>query len=190
MDALNRTALLIVALLLVAVPVLLLLVAFGVVSAGAVNQYTGFQGAVSALGGVSLSGAPTVARAVIASVGVIVAIISLLFLLRELTFGKQVSRSAVIRDEPGSETRLTYTAVRALAKGAAREVGAESPSVSLIGAGKYLVDCRVQASSEFNYGDLADRVRDNIQRVLDEQSVPVKDVEVTVQGTVSHRKRG
>ena len=36
-----------------------------------------------------------------------------------------------------------------------------------------------------NYTELATRSKDNIQRVLQEQHVPVKDVEVTVQGTAS-----
>ncbi len=185
MDTFNRAVLIIAALLLVAVPVLLLLVAFAVVPANIINQYTGYQSAVSALGGISLSGASTAARAIIAAVGVVVAVVALVLLLRELTFGKEVSRSAVIEDKPGSETRLTYAAVRALSEGAAREAGAVSPSVSMTGTGEYLVDCRMQAPPEDNYGDLADRTRDNIRRVLDEQSVPVKGVEVTVQGTAS-----
>jgi hypothetical protein len=36
-----------------------------------------------------------------------------------------------------------------------------------------------------NYAELAARTRENIQRVLRDQGVPLKDVEVTVQGTAS-----
>jgi hypothetical protein len=41
----------------------------------------------------------------------------------------------------------------------------------------------IQVPSSDNYTDLAARVRGNIQRVLQDQGVPLKDVEVTVRGT-------
>lgn len=185
MNGLNRALLIVVAILLVAVPVFLLLVAFGLVPADAVNSYTGYRSAVSALGELSLSGASTGARAAIAAVGGLVAFVSLVLLLRELAFGKAVSRSAVIDDSPGSETRITYAAVRLLAEAAAREAGGESPSASLTGTRSYLVDLRIEAPREGGFGEVAGRVRENVRRVLDEQSVPVEDVEVTVRNVAS-----
>lgn len=188
MNAFNRFILLIVALLLIAVPVLFLLVNFGVLQADLINQYTNYQAGIEALGGIASADlTATPVRISIAIAGALVAIIALLFLLRELTFGKQVSRSAVIDDSPGSETRLTAKAVKTLAEGAAREVGAESPSASLSSPkGKpYFVECAIGVPKSGNYTEIASRVRENVRRVLEGQQVEVRDVEVTVQKSAS-----
>ena len=184
MNAFNRLVLLILALLLVVVPVLLLLIAFGVIPADLINQYTGYRGAVQALGDFSASTLTTVARAVIAVVGALVALIALLLLLREIPLGRRVSRSTVMDDTPGRETIITANAVKTLAESAAREVGAESPTASLASDGNsYVVFTGIQVPSSDNYTDLAARARGNIQRVLGDQGVPLKDVEVTVRET-------
>ncbi len=87
-------------------------------------------------------------------------------------------------DTPGRETIITASAVKALAESAAREVGAESPSASLASDGNsYVVFTGIQVPSSDNYTELAARTRGNIQRVLGDQGVPLKDVEVTVRGT-------
>jgi hypothetical protein len=185
-NALNRLVLLILALLLFAVPVVLLLICFRVIPADVVNQYTGYRGAIEALGGFSASSLTTTARVVIAIVGALVALIALLLLLRELTFGRRVSRSTVMDDTPGRETVITANAVKTLAESAAREVGAESPSASLASDNdSYIVFAGIQAPSSDNYSELAARARENIRSVLEDQRVPVKDVEVTVRGTAS-----
>lgn len=188
MNAFNRFILLVVALLLIAVPVLLLLLNFVVLGSGLINQYTNYQAGVEALGGiVNADLTATAVRISIAVAGALVAIIALLFLLRELTFGKTVSRSALIDDSPGSETRLTSKAVKTLAEGAAREVGADSPTASLSSPkGKpYLVECAIGVPRSGNYTELASRVRENVRQVLESQQVEVKDVEVTVQRSAS-----
>jgi len=179
-NALNRIILLIVALLLVAVPVLLLLMTWGFIQPDVVDQYTGYRGAVQALGDFQASTLTTGTRVVIA----VVALIALLLLLRELTLGRRVSRSTVMDDTPGRETIITANAVKTLAESAAREVGAESPSVSLASEGNsYLVFTGIQVPQSDNYTDLAARATENIQRVLGDQGVPLKDVEVTVRET-------
>ncbi|HEX5975427.1 MAG TPA: hypothetical protein VFY57_09750, partial [Rubrobacteraceae bacterium] len=131
MNAFNRIVMLIIALLLIAVPVLLLLVAFGVISADVIDAYTGYRSGLEALGNLSISDFTNPVRIVLAVVGVLVALIALLLLLRELTFGRRVARSTVMDDSPGKETVITASAVKALAEGAARGAGAESPSASL-----------------------------------------------------------
>jgi hypothetical protein len=187
MSAFNRIVMIIVALLLVVVPVLLILVAIGAISADLVDQYTGYRSIVDGMGNLSMSQFDDGrARAIIAIIGALVALLSLLLLLRELTFGRRVASNTVVGDEPGAETLVTARAVRTLAEGAAREEGAISPSASLVSEGRpYKVFCRIQAPSHSDYGDLAARSRDNIRRVLEGQNVPIKDVEVTVQGTAS-----
>ena len=189
MNAFNRIVMLIIALLLIAVPVLLLLVTFGVVSEDLIDAYTGYRSAVESLGNLSLSDITGTVRVVIAVVGLLVALIALLLLLRELTFGRRVARSTVMEDAPGKETVITAGAVKALAEGAAREVGAESPSVSLTSKDRrYLVSVGIRVPPSGNYTELATRTRENVRKVLGEQGVPVEDVEVTVQGTASQRK--
>jgi hypothetical protein len=185
-NAFNRLVLLILALLLLAVPVALLLITYGVIPADVVNQYTGYRTAVKALGNVSTDSVGTGVRTVIAIVGALVALIALLILLRELTLGRRVSRSTVMDDTPGRETVITANAVKTLAESAAREVGAESPSVSLASdKERYVVSTGIQVPDSDNYTELAARARENIRRVLGDQGVPVKDVEVTVRGTAS-----
>jgi hypothetical protein len=191
MNAFNRIVMLIIALLLIAVPVLLLLVAFGVISEDVIDAYTGYRSAVESLGDLSLSDITGTVRIVIAISGLLVALIALLLLLRELTFGRRVARSTLMDDTPGKETVITASAVKALADGAAREVGAESPSVSLTSKDRnYLISLGIRMPPSGNYTELATRTRENVRRVLGEQGVPVEDVEVTVQGTASQRKEG
>jgi hypothetical protein len=185
-NAFNRLILLILALLLLAVPAVLLLITYGVIPSDVVNQYTGYRAAVRALGDISTSSLTTGARTVIAIIGALVALIALLLLLRELTIGRRVSRSTVMDDSPGRETVITANAVKTLAESAAREVGAESPSVSLSSDKEsYVVSTGIQVPDSDNYTELAARARENIRRVLGDQGVPVKDVEVTVRGTAS-----
>jgi hypothetical protein len=183
-NAFNRLILLVVALLLVAVPVFLLLINWGVIQADLVDQYTGYKGAVQALGDFRASSLTVGGRVVIAIVGALVALVALLLLLRELTLGRRVSRSTVMDDTPGRETIITANAVKTLAESAAREVGAESPSASLASDGNsYVVSTGIEVPPSDNYTELAARARGNIQRVLGEQGVPLKDVEVTVRGS-------
>jgi hypothetical protein len=186
MNVFNRIVMLIIALLLIVIPVLLLLVGFGVLSAEVINAYTNYRSGLSALGNLSISDFTGSARLVLAIVGLLVALIALLLLLRELTFGRRVARSTVMEDTPGRETVITASAVKALTEGAAREAGAESPSASLTSEDRsYRVSCNIQAPPSGNYTELATRTRENIWRVLGDQDVPITDVQVTVQGTAS-----
>ena len=185
MNAFNRLILLILSLLLLAVPVLFLIINWGFVPADIIDQYTRYRAAVGAIGSVSTSSLSTGVRTVIAIVGALVALIALIFLLRELgTLGRRVSRSTAIDSTPGRETVITANAVKTLAESAAREVGAESPSVSLASDKEsYVVSTGIQVPRSDNHTELAARARENIRKVLGDQGVPVKDVEVTVRGT-------
>lgn len=186
MNAFNRIVMLIITLLLIAVPVLLLLVIFGVIPADVANQYTGYRNAADALGNFSSSAFTSGVRVVIAVAGALLALVALLLLLRELTFGRRVARNTTLDETPGKETRITAGAVRALAEGAAREVGAVFPSASLASDDRsYLVSCGIQVPPSGNYTELATRARSNIRRVMEEQNVPIQDVEVTVRGSAS-----
>jgi hypothetical protein len=187
MNAFNRLVMILIALLLIVIPVALILVAIGLIAPDLANQYTGYSSAVDYLGNLSISEFDNGrTRAIMAILGALLVIISLLLLLRELTLGRRVASNTVVSGEPGAETLVTARAVRALAEGAAREEGAISPSASLLSEGRpYKVFCKVQAPVHANYGDLAARVRENIRRVLEGQNVPIEDVEVTVGGTSS-----
>jgi hypothetical protein len=184
-NAFNRLILLILSLLLLAVPVLLLLITWGFVPADVIDQYTGYRAAVRALGTISDPSLTTGGRTVVAIVGALVALIALILLLRELgTLGRRVSRSTVMDATPGRETVITANAVKTLAESAAREVGAQEPSVSLTSEKEsYVVATGIEVPHADNYTEMAARARENIRRVLGDQGVPVKDVEVTVRGT-------
>ena len=190
MNAFNRLAMLIIALLLIGVPVFLLLVGFGVLSANQINSFTGYRNALDTLSGLSTSDLNGVrSRAVIGIVGVLLALVALLLLLRELTFGRSVTRKTFIDETPGRETTITARAVRHLAEGAAREVGVASPKCYLSSRNRrYEVSCDIQLPETQDFAELAARVQQNIRRVLEDQRVPLKDVEVTVQGTTSQEE--
>lgn len=186
MNALNRLLLLIISLLLIAVPVLLLLVHFGVIPTGLVETYTRYQTGLDLLGSVSESAFDQRVRTIAGIAGGLVALVSLLLLMRELTFGRRMIRNTVVQDTPGKEIRVTSGAVRALAEAAARDVGAVSPSVALRSTRRaYTVYCGVQAPRSSNRTQIASRARENIRQALESQNVPVRDVEITVQGTSS-----
>ena len=187
MNGFNRFVMLVVALLLIVVPVLLLLIAFGVFSAEQINSVTGYRSGLRGLEGlVSNFDFAQGTRVIIGIIGALLALVAGYFLLRELTFGRTVARKALLDDTPGRETAITATAVRRIAEGAAREVGAESPSCSLASKdGRYDVACEIRVPRSRNFAETATRTRENVRRVLGEQRVPLNDVEVTVQGSTA-----
>jgi hypothetical protein len=186
-NALNRLIMVIIALLLIAVPVFLLLVGFAVLSDDLINMYIGYRRALDFLGRLlSASDFDIRTHIVVGIIGALIALVSILLLLREIPLGRRVARRALIEDVPGWETAITSGAVRQLVESAAREVGAASPTCYLASEKDgYDVECNIQVPRPQNLTELATRTRNNIQKVLEEQQVPVKDVEVTVQGTAS-----
>jgi hypothetical protein len=176
---------LIIALLLVAVPVLMLLIGVGILPASQVSPY--YRPVLDSLGNLaSVFSYDAGARTVVGLVGLLVFLVALFLLLKEIPLGRRISRRVLIEDEPGRETAITAGAVRQLAEAAARAAGADSPTCRLATErSNYAVSCDIRAPRSQNFTELATRARDNIQRALEEQQVPVRDVEVTVQGTAS-----
>ena len=185
MNAFNRLILLIVALLLIAVPVLILLVAFGVLSAGLIAQYTGYNAALQAISGLSASTFTTGVRAIIAVIGALVALIALLLLLRELTAGR---RSPGARNGRHAWQGDRHHRRRREDAGGwcwRARPGSEPLHVALLRRRRLTTSPADQGPGPGNFTEVATRSRENIRRVLDDQGVPVKDVEVTVRGTAS-----
>jgi hypothetical protein len=185
-NALNRLIMLVIALLLIAVPVVLLLVGFGVLSADQINIYTGYRNALDSLGRLlSASDFDIRTHVVVGLIGALLALVAMLLLLREIPLGRRVARRALIEDEPGRETAITSGAVRQLAESAAREAGAASPTCYLASEKRgYDVACNVlMPRRSLNFDELATRTQNNIRKVLEEQQVPVREIQVTVQGT-------
>lgn len=185
MNALNRLLMLVIALLLVAAPVLLLLVAFGIVPTDVADQYTGYRNGLRALGSLSVSDLGS-AGTIAGIVGVFVALMALIPLLRELKFWRKGVRNVVIDGSAGKEVRLEAGAARELVEGAAREAGAVSPKASLSsGKRSYRVSCSIEAPASSNFTELASRVRENIRKTLESQNVALKDAQVTVRAAGS-----
>ena len=184
MNGFNRFVMLVIALLLIAVPVLLLLFALGVIPTNFLNPVTGaIQGLQNLVSNFDFSQGT---RVIIAIAGALLALIAGYLLLRELTFGRPVARKALVDDTPGRETAITAAAVRHLAEGAAREAGAESPSCSLTSTNeRYDVACEIRVPRSRNFAETATQTRENVRRVLGEQHVPLNNVEVTVQGSTA-----
>ena len=185
MNFFNRLVMLILALLLIAVPVLLLLVGLGILPASQVSPL--YRPVLGSLGNLaSVFSYDAGARTVVGLIGLLVFIVALFLLLKEIPLGRRISRRVLIEDEPGRETAITAGAVRQLVEAAAREAGAASPTCRLATERRsYEVSCDIRVPRSQNFTELATRTRDNIQRTLEEQQVPVRDVEVTVQGTAS-----
>jgi hypothetical protein len=178
---------LVVALLLIGAPVFLLLVGLDRISDEQVNNVIRYRDGLDALGnlqGLNLQDLGT--RALVGGIGLLVALVALFLILREVSLGRRIARRALVDDTPGRETAVTARAVRNLAEGAAREAGAISPTCYLASKKRrYDVSCNVLVPKARDFTELAASVQQNIRKILDEQQVPVKDVEVTVQGTES-----
>lgn len=185
MNAFNRLVMLVIALLLIAVPVIMLLVVFGVLSADTVNTFTGYQVALESVGNfVESPSLTSQAQQLFGAACAVVALILLILIFRELAIGPRVDRTVFTSREPGRETRITAPAVLNLIEGAALEAGAEytDPSVSSRGR-NYRVSCGIGVPDRSNVAEVATRARDNIRETLESQEVPVTDVEVTVRDT-------
>lgn len=184
MNAFNRLVMMVIALILIGVPVFLLLVGYRILPEEQVDAFVGgCRYVLNALGGLSVSSIDPRAQLIAGIIGVLVSLVSLLLLLRELTFGRPVARKAFVDDTPGRETAVTTQAVRRLAEGAAREVGAVSPTCYLDSEkNRYNVSCNIWVRRSQGFGELATRSHQNIRRVLEEQQVPIADIEVMVQG--------
>ncbi|MGB3632669.1 MAG: hypothetical protein WA982_01370 [Rubrobacteraceae bacterium] len=186
MNFFNRLVMLIIALIMIAIPVVVLLVAFGILSADLVNQYTNYQGGLQALGNLQVSDFTQQILTIIAIASGLVALLALVLLLRELTFGKRLARDVVVEGTPGQETVIKTSAVSSLVEGAARRAGARPSKVSLSSKGDaYNVDCKIQVPESGNFTEISANTKQNIQNALDRYNVSHKDVEVTVQGTTS-----
>jgi hypothetical protein len=192
LNAFNRLILILVALLLIAVPVLLVLIALGVLSADQVNAFTGYRSGLDALGNLTVADLDNQrTRIILGAASALLALLALILLLRELSFGRRVARNTVVDEAPGRETVVTASAVKTIVEGAAKEAGAVSPKVSLASEGRpYRVFCKIRVpasggSPDSNFAELAARTRENVRNVLERSEVPFSDVEVTVQGTES-----
>ncbi len=185
MNAFNRLIMLVIALLLIAVPLLLLLVGLGALPAGQISPY--YRPVLDSFGNLaSVFSYDAESRTVIGLIGLLVFLVALFLLLKEIPLGRRISRRTLIEEEPGQETAITSGAVRQLAEAAAREAGADSPTCRLATEkNSYDVACDIRVPRSQNFTELATRARDNIRSALEEQQVPVRDVEVTVQGTAS-----
>ncbi len=186
MNFFNRLVMLIIALLLIAVPALLLLVAFGVLSADLINQYTNYQSGLQALGNLQMSDFTQQVRTIIAIVSGLVALLALILLLRELTFGQRLARDVLVEDTPGNETVIKTSAVSSLVEGAARRAGAKPSKISLSSRGNtYSVHCKIQVPESGNFSEISSNTKQNIQNAFDRYNVSHRDVEVTVLGNSS-----
>lgn len=186
MNFFNRLIMLIIALILIVVPVVMLLVAFGVLSAGLVNQYTNYQGGLQALGNLQMSDFAQQVRIIIAILSGLVALVALILLLRQLTFGKRLARDVKVEDTPRQETVIKTSAVSSLVEGAARRAGAKPSNVSLSSKGNaYNVHCKIQVPESGNFSEISSNTKQNIQNALDRYNVSHNDIEVTVQGIAS-----
>ena len=186
MNFFNRLVMLIIALLMIVIPVVMLLVAFGVISAGLVNQYTNYQGGLEALGNLSASAFTQQVRNIIAIVSVLVALIALILLLRELTFGRRLAREVEVEDTPGQKTYIKTSAISSLVEWSARRAGAEPKNVSLSSSGNaYNVHCKIQVPESGNFSEISARTKENIQNALGRYSVAHRKIEVTVLGLAS-----
>lgn len=186
MNAFNRLVMLIIALLLLLVPVALLLVGLGVIPPQLANTYTGYQSVANSLGSFSLSNLSNIGSVIAGVVSALVALIALILIFRELTPGRRPAKQSILNQEAGRETKITAKGVSSLAAGAAREAGGISPKISLSSRKKaYKVNCKLTAPESANYTSVAESARDKIRQVLDDQGLPIREVEVTVVGAAS-----
>lgn len=181
LDGAARVVAIILAILLIGIPVVLMLMAYGILPPDDVNAFTGYRGLlrqVAATPGPGLN----VAELWVGIVAVVVALGALVLLLLVL-FYRPIAKTAVVQSDPGKETALRPRAVRHLAEGAALSAGAESADIDVrTRRDKHDVWCGFQTSEFTDVPGLARRVHDGIRRELEEAGVKVGKVQTVVRG--------
>src|SRR5665647_1217417 len=172
----------VIAVLFMGVPVVLLLMAYGVLPAADVEAATGYQSGLKELARLSgHHGQLTQGLAWFGGVSAAVAVISLV-LLGFMAFARARARDAIVEAEPGRETRVRTKAVGHLAKYVARDAGAVDPSVDLrTRHGRYDLACSFSAREFVHLPGLTLSVQEKLRTVLTEQGMKVGRVEATVQ---------
>jgi len=181
-DSFARIVASVIAILFIGVPVVLLLMAYGVFSAAGVEAATGYQSVLRGLARLSAQhGHLTQGLAWFGGVCAVVTVISLV-LLGLMAFAKARARDAIVEAEPGRETRVRTKAVGHLAKYVARDAGAVDPSVDLrTRHGRYDLACSFSAREFVHLPGLTLNVQEKLGTALTEQGMKVGRVEVTVQ---------
>jgi hypothetical protein len=182
-DSLARILASLIAILLMGVPVVLLLMAYGVLSAADLQAATGYESVLRELDRMSgQHGQLTQGLAWFGGVSAAVAVISLV-LLGLMAFARARARDAIVEAEPGRETRVRTKAIGHLAKYVARDAGAVDPSVDLrTRHGRYDLACSFSTREFVHLPGLALNVQEKLRTVLTEQGMKVGKVEATVQG--------
>jgi len=181
-DSFARIVASVIAILFIGVPVVLLLMAYGVFSAAGVEAATWYQSVLRGLARLSAQhGHLTQGLAWFGVVCAAVAVISLV-LLGLMAFAKARARDAIVEAEPGRETRVRTKAVGHLAKYVARDAGAVDPSVDLrTRHGRYDLACSFSAREFVHLPGLTLNVQEKLRTALTEQGMKVGRVEATVQ---------
>ena len=182
MDSFARILAFVIAILLMGVPVVLLLMAYGVLSTADLQAATGYQSVLRDLDRLSAQhGHLTQGLAWFGGVSAAVAVISLV-LLGLMAFARARARDAIVEAEPGRETRVRTKAIGHLARYVARDAGAVNPRVDLrTRHGRYDLACSFCMREFVHLPELALNVQEKLRTALTEQGMKVGKVEATVQ---------
>jgi hypothetical protein len=181
-DSFARILAFVIAILLMGVPVVLLLMAYGILSTADLQAATGYQSVLRDLDRLSAQhGHLTQGLAWFGGVSAAVAVISLV-LLGLMAFARARARDAIVEAEPGRETRVRTKAIGHLARYVARDAGAVNPRVDLrTRHGRYDLACSFSAREFVHLPELALNVQEKLRTALTEQGMKVGKVEATVQ---------
>ena len=182
MDSFARILAFVIAILLMGVPVVLLLMAYGVLSTADLQAATGYQSVLRDLDRLSAQHEHlTQGLAWFGGVSAAVAVISLV-LLGLMAFARARARDAIVEAEPGRETRVRTKAIGHLARYVARDAGAVNPRVDLrTRHGRYDLACSFCMREFVHLPELALKVQEKLRTALTEQGMKVGKVEARVQ---------
>ncbi|WP_273844069.1 hypothetical protein [Rubrobacter calidifluminis] len=184
MNFFNRLVLIIFALIIIIIPVLLLLIGYGVIPQSQISSYFDYQAAVNALGKLSISSIQS-AKSAYGVGGIVAAVIFFVLFLAEILPRIKRPDDVIIEDTPGKEVRIQPRALRALAEGAALEAGALSANITLRSGDEVnRVRCVIEAPSGTNLSNLAQKVKEKIRQEYQKQRVRADEVEVIVKRTL------
>ena len=181
-DAFARILASVIAVLLMGVPVVLLLMAYGVLPVADVEAATGYQSVLRELDRLSgQHGQLSQGLAWFGGVSAAVAVICLL-LLGLMAFARARARDTIVQTEPGRETRVRTKAIGHLAEYVARDAGAVDPNVRLrTRHGRYDLTCSFCAREFVHLPGLTLNVQEKLRTALAVQGITVGKVETTVQ---------
>jgi hypothetical protein len=180
-DTFARILAFVLAVLLIGIPVVLVLMAYDVLTPGDVQSATGYQDVLNDLGRLSSQHPQVTWGLMWFGIGAAAVAALALALVALIAFWRRSTDDALVLRSPGREIRVRSRAIKHLAEFVARDAGAVEPSIEVRNRGKrYRIACSFHTTEFVHIPELVEGVRERLKTVLEEQGIHVDTVQATV----------